>query len=306
MNIIDKDIKVPYGETAVILGDFDGLHKAHTAIIADAVEYARHNGIKAGVFLFEENTKKFLEKKNIRLITDNEERAYILKKLGVDFMYKVKFDLKFSEKTPSEFAKYLKEKLNAKAVFCGYDYRFGHKASGDAKMMREFGKKYGFETFVMPQIKIDGSVVSSTYIRTLLQTGDIKKANLFLGREFSISGVVEEGLKNGTKMGFPTANLCVNADIIIPDSGVYAGYSYIDGIKYKCVINIGNNPTFNAKKITVESHILDFCEDIYGKNIRISFVERIRGDIKFKGMEQLACQIKNDVLMARDILKEEV
>lgn len=305
MNIINNDITLPYGETAVILGDFDGLHKAHTAIIAEAVEYARHKGIKVGVFLFEENTKKFLQKKSIKLITDNEERVCILEQFGVDFMYITKFDRDFCEKTPFEFAKYLKEKLNISAVFCGYDYRFGHKASGDAQMMQKLGQELGFETFIIPQIKIDGNTVSSTYIRTLLQTGDIKKANLFLGRNFSLSGVVEEGLKNGTKMGFPTANLCVDDSIIIPDSGVYAGYSYIDGIQYRSVINVGNNPTFNAKKITVESHILDFCEDIYDKNIRISFVERIRGDIKFEGMEQLAKQIKEDALKAREILKEE-
>ena len=305
MNIIDNNAKAPYDATAVILGDFDGLHRAHTAIIEKAVRYAKENDCKAGVFLFEENTKKFLEKKQLSLITDNEEKNHILKKLGVDFIYKVRFDREFSEKTPEDFVAYLKDKLSIKAVFCGYDYSFGHKAAGDASMMQKMGKELGFDVNIMPQITIEGYTVSSTYIRELLENGDIRKANLFLGRRFSLGGIVERGLRNGTKLGFPTANVKCNDEIVIPMSGVYAGYSYVNGIEYKSVINVGNNPTFNAKRITVESHILDFCEDIYDKNIRVSFVERIRGDIKFNSIDELSAQINNDACEAYRILEKE-
>ena len=305
MDIITENARVPYDKTAVVLGDFDGLHLAHTAIIKEALNYAKNNGLKTGVFLFEENTKKFLEKRNIRLITDNEEKNRILEELGVDFIYKVKFDSEFSEKTPEEFIKYLTENLNIKAVFCGYDYKFGHKASGDSELMQSMGKSYGFDVFVMQKITIENNIVSSTYIRELLENGDVKKANLFLGREFSIGGFVEKGLQNGRKLGFPTANVHYSDESVIPMTGVYAGYSYIDGIRHNSVINVGNNPTFNAEKITIESHILDFCEDIYDKNIRVSFVERIRGDIKFASLEELSKQIKNDAQVARKMLCKE-
>ena len=177
--------------------------------------------------------------------------------------------------------------------------------SGDSELMQSMGKSYGFDVFVMQKITIENNIVSSTYIRELLENGDVKKANLFLGREFSIGGFVEKGLQNGRKLGFPTANVHYSDESVIPMTGVYAGYSYIDGIRHNSVINVGNNPTFNAEKITIESHILDFCEDIYDKNIRVSFVERIRGDIKFASLEELSKQIKNDAQVARKMLCKE-
>lgn len=302
MDIIHENTVVPYDGTAVVLGDFDGLHAAHTAIIKNGTEYAKRYGLKSGVMLFEENTKSVLENINVELITENEEKIRLLEDMGLDFAYMVRFDREFMRKTPEEFIRYLSDKLRAKAVFAGYDYKFGHMAAGNADTLSKLSKEYGMEAVILPEMKIGGKTVSSTYIRSLIKSGKMEEAAEFLGREFSICGKVEKGLQNGRKMGFPTANISYSPKIVLPCTGVYAGFTYVKGKKYKSVINVGNNPTFGAERITVESHILDFDCDIYGEYVRVSFAKRIRGDIKFKNMKELTEQIEKDVKASESIL----
>lgn len=302
MDIIHENTVVPYDGTAVVLGDFDGLHAAHTAIIKNGTEYAKRYGLKSGVMLFEENTKSVLENINVELITENEEKIRLLEDMGLDFAYIVRFDREFMRKTPEEFIRYLSDKLRAKAVFAGYDYKFGHMAAGNADTLSKLSKEYGMEAVILPEMKIGGKTVSSTYIRSLIKSGKMEEAAEFLGREFSICGKVEKGLQNGRKMGFPTANISYSPKIVLPCIGVYAGFTYVRGKKYRSVINVGNNPTFGAERITVESHILDFDCDIYGEYVRVSFAKRIRGDIKFKNMKELTEQIEKDVKASESIL----
>ena len=177
----------------------------------------------------------------------------------------------------------------------GYDYSFGFKAQGDVEMLKKFGEKYGFKVFVTDVIKIDGRVVASTYIRQVIKSGEMEEAERFLGRRYCIEGNVVKGLQNGRKMGIPTANVDYDINMALPKAGVYAGITYVSGKRLKSVINVGKNPTFGAEKLTVESHILDFDEDIYGEYIRVSFAKRLRGDIKFNSMEELKNQIQNDI-----------
>lgn len=302
MEIIYENAVVPYDGTAVVLGDFDGLHTAHTAIIKNGTEYAKRHGLKSGVMIFEENTKSVLEHTNIELITENEEKIRLLDDMGLDFAYMVRFDHAFMRKTPEEFIRYLSDTLRAKAVFVGYDYKFGHMAAGNADTLSKLSEKYGLEAVILPEMKISGKTVSSTYIRSLIKDGRMEEAAEFLGREFSICGKVEKGLQNGRKMGFPTANVAYSPKIVLPHTGVYAGFTYVRGKRYRSVINVGNNPTFGAKHITIESHILGFDSDIYNEYVRVSFVKRIRGDIKFKNTEELKEQIKKDVKTSESIL----
>ena len=304
MEIIKENTVVPYEKTAVVLGNFDGLHIAHTAIIKNGTEYARKHNVKSGVLLFEENTKSVTEEKCVRLITDNDEKLRLLRDMSVDFVYMVRFDREFMKKTPEEFISHIVRYLKPEAVFAGYDYRFGYKASGDTAILKRLGEAYGFKADIMPEIQSDGITVSSTLIRELIENGDVKRANKLLGRNFELRGAVEYGLQNGRKMGFPTANLAYDSRMVIPHTGVYAGYTYFDNEQYESVINVGNNPTFNARKITIESNIFDFDRDIYGCDIRVSFVEKIRGDIKFSGMEELKRQIASDAEKARTILRK--
>lgn len=286
--------KVDYDGTVVALGNFDGLHVAHMTIIRNGIQYAKEHGLKSGVLLFDENTKGVTQGK-IELITPNEAKLELLEREKADFVFMEKFDKEFMKKTPEEFVLYLVNNLHVKAVCVGYDYSFGFKAQGDVEMLKKFGEKYGFKVFVTDVIKIDGRVVASTYIRQVIKSGEMEEAERFLGRRYCIEGNVVKGLQNGRKMGIPTANVDYDINMALPKAGVYAGITYVSGKRLKSVINVGKNPTFEAEKLTVESHILDFDEDIYGEYIRVSFAKRLRGDIKFNSMEELKNQIQNDI-----------
>ncbi len=295
MEVFHAETVLDYSGTVVALGNFDGLHVAHTAIIRNGIRYARENGLKSGVLLFEENSKNITGGKKIELITPNEAKLELLSREKPDFVYIRKFTREFMQKSPEEFVRLLIKNLNIKAVCVGYDYSFGYKARGDVAALRKFGEEYGFEVFVTDVIKIDGEIVSSTAIREMIKEGDMEKAERFLGRRFCVEGNVVEGLRNGTKMGIPTANVAYDENMALPKTGVYAGITYVDGRRLKCVINVGKNPTFNAKRLTIESHILDFDEDIYGKYIRVSFAKRMRDDVKFESADALGKQINSDI-----------
>lgn len=293
--------KVDYDGTVTALGNFDGLHVAHMTIIRNGIKYAKENGLKSGVLLFEKNTKT-LTQGGVELITPNEAKLELLEREKPDFVYMENFDKEFMQKSPEEFVKYLVENLKVKAVCVGYDYSFGYKAMGDVNMLKKFGEKYGFKVFVTDAIKIDGRIVSSTYIREVIKNGDMEEAERFLGRRYCIEGNVIHGLQNGRKMGIPTANVDYDINMALPKPGVYAGITYVDGRRLKSVINVGKNLTFDAEKLTVESHILDFDEDIYDKYIRVSFAKRLRGVIKFSSMEELKNQIHHDMKVTSEMV----
>ncbi len=293
--------KVDYDGTVTALGNFDGLHVAHMTIIRNGIKYAKENDLKSGVLLFEKNTKT-LTQGGVELITPNEAKLELLEREKPDFVYMENFDKEFMQKSPEEFVKYLVENLKVKAVCVGYDYSFGYKAMGDVEMLKKFGEKYGFKVFVTDAIKIDGRIVSSTYIREVIKNGDMEEAERFLGRRYCIEGNVIHGLQNGRKMGIPTANVDYDINMALPKPGVYAGITYVDGRRLKSVINVGKNLTFDAKKLTVESHILDFDEDIYDKYIRVSFAKRLRGVIKFSSMEELKNQIHHDMKVTSEMV----
>lgn len=301
MEIFHAETVVDYDGTVAALGNFDGLHLAHMEIIRSGIAYAKENNLKSGVLLFEENSKNITGQKKIELITPNEAKLELLEREKPDFVYLRKFTREFMQKSPEEFVKLLVKNLKVKAVCVGYDYRFGYKAQGDVKLLCELGKKYGFKVFVTDVIKIDNEVISSTYIRQMIKDGDMEKAERFLGRRFCVEGTVEKGFRNGTKMGIPTANVAYDENMAIPKAGVYAGITYVGGRRLKSVINVGNNPTFGADKLTIESHILDFNEDIYGKYIRVSFAKRMRDDMKFDGVENLIKQIKTDIEKVKEM-----
>ncbi len=286
--------KVNYDGTVTALGNFDGLHVAHMTIIRNGIQYAKEHGLKSGVLLFDENTKGITQG-GVELITPNEAKLELLEREKPDFVFMEKFDKEFMKKSPEEFVKYLVDNLHVKAVCVGYDYSFGFKAQGDVELLKSFGEKYGFKVFVTDVIKLDGRIVSSTYIRQAVKQGDMEEAERFLGRRYCIEGNVAKGFQNGTKMGIPTANVEYDTNMALPKEGVYAGITYVDGKRLKSVINVGKNLTFGAEKLTVESHILDFNEDIYGKYIRVSFAKRLRGVVKFGSVDELIHQIKQDI-----------
>ncbi len=292
--------KADYDGTVVALGNFDGLHVAHMTIIRNGIKYAREHNLKSGVLLFEENTKN-VTGSHIELITPNEAKLELLEREKPDFVFMEKFDREFMRKTPEEFARYLTDALHVRAVCVGYDYSFGYKAMGDVALLKELGEKYGFCVLVTDAIYLDGRVVSSTYIRQLIRDGDMEGAERFLGRRYCVEGFVTHGKRNGTKMDIPTANIAYDVNMALPKEGVYAGITYARGGRLKSVINVGRNLTFNAERLTVESHILDFDGNLYGEYIRVSFATRLRDIFRFDSVERLKSQIKGDIRRTKEM-----
>lgn len=301
MKIFKENLPLPYDGTVVALGNFDGLHVAHMQIIRSGIQYAREHNLKSGVLLFEQNTKNFTEKNRIELITPNTAKLELLERENLDFAVMRRFTKEVMSKSPEEFFEFLVDKLHVKAVCCGYDYSFGYKAAGRVYTLEKFGERYGVEVLVTDQVCIDDTVVSSTEIRECIINGKVEKAQKLLGRRFCVEGPVIKGHQNGRKLGFPTANVCYDETMALPKEGVYAGITYVCGKRLKSVINVGNNPTFGAKEITIESHILDYDENLYGEHIRVSFAKRLRGDIKFENLDDLKKQIQKDVQTVREM-----
>lgn len=299
MEIFKENLPLPYEGTVVALGNFDGLHIAHMQIIRNGIQYAKEHGLKAGVLLFEQNTKNFTERKRVELITPNGAKLELLERENVDFVVMRRFTKEVMSKSPEAFVEFLVDKLNVKAVCCGYNYSFGYMAAGRVDTLRFLCQRYGVEVLVTDQVCIDETVVSSTQIRKCIIDGDMEMTEEMLGRRFCVEGPVVKGFQNGRKLGFPTANVCYDEAMAIPKEGVYAGITYVNGKRLKSVINVGNNPTFGADKVTIESHILDYNENLYGEYIRVSFAKRLRGEIKFDSLAELKQQINEDAQLVR-------
>jgi riboflavin kinase/FMN adenylyltransferase len=290
-------------KTAVALGNFDGLHIAHTQIINNMCRYAKEHDCIGCVLLFNGHTRRITNNEDTKLITTECEKLKLLSEMGVNSVYIREFDRELMQLSPRDFVKMLVTKINPEAVCVGYDYRFGYKAEGDTELLRTLGREFGFSVIVTEEIKQNQHTVKSTKIREFISDGDIKSANAMLGRPYFIMGEVEKGLQNGQKIGIPTANIGYAPDKLLPENGVYMGYTIIGDDMCKSVINIGNNPTFGADKITVESHILDFDSDIYGKIVTVELVDRIRDEITFSSLDELKTQINSDINSARQALK---
>lgn len=287
--------------TALALGNFDGLHRAHMKIIENCISISKERGIKSGVMLFSKHTLEVLGA-NVELLMKEKDKLCILQDAGLDFAYIKDIDSRFMHLSPKEFATMLKNDLNPEVLCVGYDYRFGYKAQGDINTLKELGRELGFDVVVTDEVMYQGVPIKSTRVREYVKSGDVELAEKLLGRRFALSGKVVEGYQNGRKIGVPTANLEVCDRMIMPCQGVYMGYTRVLGKTYKSVINIGDNPTFNGNKITVESHILDFDTDIYGQDITIEFAKRIRSCRKFESINELKNQIEQDIARTREEL----
>jgi riboflavin kinase/FMN adenylyltransferase len=203
---------------------------------------------------------------------------------------------------PEDFIKdILVDKLKARLAVAGFDYRFGYKGQGNVEMLRELGKQYHMKVIVIPPIKIDNTIVSSTLIRESVAKGDMEKVFKLLGRHHSITGEVQSGRQVGGKIGFPTANLHPEEYLILPQNGVYITRTLLDGEFYPSITNVGFNPTFgDVNSVRVETHIINFNRDIYNRNIEVFFLSKLRGEKKFRSSEELISQINSDIAAARE------
>ncbi|SHG94687.1 riboflavin kinase / FMN adenylyltransferase [Anaerosphaera aminiphila DSM 21120] len=292
---IDKNF-VAKENTFIALGNFDGVHTAHKILLKKLVEEAKLNGYKSSILIFKSHTKNLIFKQEQRLLTSNEQKYKLLKEIGIDIIYELEFNKIVMTMDPDDFIKKLLLKhLKVKGIVVGFDYRFGHKASGNTELLKQRSLEENFKLFIINPVEKNGKIISSTSIRELIKNGQIKLANEFLGYNFTMNGVVINGKNLGSKMGFPTANIKTDVNYEIPKFGVYDTNIEINGKSYRAATNIGKNPTIENSGLRIEAFILDFNEDIYGKSVQLSLLDFIREEENFDNIDDLFAQIKLDV-----------
>lgn len=287
---------------SLALGFFDGVHLGHQKVIKSAVDFAKRNGIKSAVVTFKEHPCCFFRGICPKYILTREERLKHIEALGVDYVYLLDFNSRLCMLSAED---YLREVLvgnfSPKSISTGFNHYFGAKKSGNVTLLAEKQVEYGYKYFEISPQKVFGKTISSTAIRELLSKGQIKNANKMLGYNFSITGEVVKGQQLGRTIGFRTANLIYPNELIDLPFGVYSTFVTIYGKKYQGVTNFGIRPTVSdSHKCTLETHILDFEKDIYGKYITVEFIKMIRAEKKFKSLDELKNQIIADVLSVKN------
>ncbi len=290
-------------QSGVGLGNFDGLHIGHMALVNTLIRESKLNGLDSVVYTFTRHTENILRKKLVTpLLTTEAKKVELLGETSLDYLYFDKFDEEFSRITPEAFVRdVLVARLKMRLAVAGFHYRFGYNGAGDVGLLKSLGRVYGFKVIIIPPIKVDDQVVSSTKIRDRVAKSSMEDVFKLLGRHYSITAVVVSGRRVGNTIGFPTANINPEEYLVLPQRGVYITRTLLDGRLYNSITNIGFNPTFeDHKRLSVETHIIDFEEDIYGKKIEVFFLSKIRDEKKFESIEQLKEQIKIDMRSARE------
>ena len=296
------DISKNDKRSIILIGNFDGVHLGHQKLFKLASSYKKKFNLKIGVLTFEPMPKMFFNNnfKNFRISNINQKNI-ILKNLGIDFVITQKFDKKFSNIKSDFFIKeILFKKLEAKYIFVSNNFKFGNKREGDVNQLIKNEKIYDYKIIKPQPLILSQKVISSTYIRSLLEKGNLKKTNKLLGRNWSIEGMVQKGRQQGKKIGFPTCNIDIG-DYVIAMPGVYAVIvKQKNSIKpLKAIANLGYRPTFNQKKILLEVHIFNFSGNLYNKYLSVEFLKFIRKEKKFKNVNQLRKQIQSDLKAAK-------
>lgn len=289
--------------TAVALGYFDGIHIGHKAVLEKTLSLAKEKGLTPAVLIFDEHPRKVLSGRVPPMLTDEIMKSRLLGEMGFtlyDFPFRESMNME-----PDEFAReVLLKKLSAKAVVCGYDYRYGKDGKGNAHSLERDLRDEGVEVVSLSGIKQGEDIVSASKIRELIAEGDLRRANVMLGRVFSYDRVVERGDALGRRLGFPTINQTFPEDFILPKYGVYASVTTLDKKQYPSVTNIGIRPTVGGTQVRSETCILGFSGDLYGKNAEVGLLDFIRGEMKFASLEELTQAVKRDMEKARLVYDE--
>ncbi len=312
MEIIQFDLGQPerpgWNDTfpVVTIGNFDGVHVGHQEIFDRVKKKAHQEGGKAVVFTFKPHPLKLLRPvKCPPLITPYAKRIRLIEHFGMDAVIVARFTHDFATLTPDAFfMDILRDIFNVRAIFIGYDFSFGKDRKGSVERLKKLGERYDVDVSVVGPVRLHGEPVSSTRIRELVAKGEMRKAREFLGRYFFLSGEVIEGHRRGQRFGFPTANIETGHELF-PPRGVYATFLFYQGKRYRAVTNVGVNPTFNNGGLSIETYVLNFSTPLYGEEVSVSFVQRMRDEICFPSVRALTKQIEADVKFAVDILEEE-
>lgn len=289
-------------QKVMALGFFDGIHVGHAALINKIKQRAEETGAEPAVLTFDVHPDNLVLKKTVPLINSAEDRENILSRcFGIDDVVVIHFNQRVMHMDWQDFIDELIDEMNLRWIVVGHDFCFGYKGLGTAEKLKAYCAERGVGCDIIPAVCRDGVVVSSTLIRQLIETGEMEKANEYLGHPHTLTDVIRTGYHLGTKMGTPTINMSFPQGVIIPRHGVYAAMAYIDGQEYMSVTNVGIRPTVSdSGNVNVESFLLDFCGNLYGHRARIDFYKFLRPERKFDDVNELAAQIKSDAQTTRE------
>lgn len=280
----------------IALGSFDGVHVGHIKLIETVIHKAKELDCESMIYTFLEHPKKILTPEySPEMITDNEKRMQLTKKYGLGNLYFEDFKNIKDMDSHTFVREVLIKTFKIRCAVAGYNFRFGYGKDGDAKMLKTLGENYGFDVCIIEPVMINGNVVSSSLIRDMIKDGYVEYVKEYLGRYFSIKGIVIHGKKNGEKIGARTANMSLNSDIVVPRHGVYLTNTIVNGKIYKSVTNIGLNPTFNGNKVSIETHIISFDGYLYDSKIEVEFLKWQREEKRFSSANELKRQINYDI-----------
>ena len=289
-------------KTVIALGFFDGVHRGHGALLRKAAERAGELNAAPAVFTFDRSPKEFVTGKPVLLINSNDDRRDIIRRVyGIQRVIFAPFDREMMTMPWQDFiTELLVKQYGAVHLVAGHDYRFGHKNEGTVERLREKCRELGLGCDIIPKVELEGITVSSTYIRTLLEQGDVERAALFLGHPHCLSQTVRHGQRLGRTIGIPTVNLAVPAHVLTPERGVYITRAFLpDGRSCPGVTNVGTRPTVTeGDTVSVETYLLGFDGDLYGQTVRLDFYKRLRGEVKFPSLEALRQEIQRNIQQA--------
>jgi len=293
----------PERDTLLTVGVFDGVHLGHKRLISRLLEEAGQRNLLSGVVTFRQHPEELLSPRTqLPFLTDIEERIGLLKNEGVDMIIPLSFTTELAQLSARQFVGLLQKYLRMRGLVIGSDFALGKGREGDTDTLEKLGQDMNFSVTVVPPFVINGEVVSSTAIRKAMAAGDMKKVNKLTGRPFSLQGKVITGAGRGVGLGFPTANLDISSKQARPPDGVYASWAHIDGKIYQSMVNIGQCPTFGGGEGTVEAYLVDYRGDLYGRELKIDIVARLRDEKKFDTVEELKEQVAEDVRQGKKIL----
>ena len=303
-----ENITEDFRGSFVTIGNFDGVHLSHQLICRKLAQEANNAGKKSLVITFDPHPKMILHPaiRPFYLITTLEEKLQLLEDCGIDGTLVIPFSLDYSRVTAEQFVlEFLGQKLAIKKIIIGHDYTFGQGKKGNSDYLISCGREMGFAVEVIDAFKVGKDIISSTLIRNLILKGDVKKVTELLGRYYNVAGTVVTGFGRGIGLGFPTANIEPEKELL-PPAGIYAVFVNVEGKRYMAALNIGEKPTFADYTFTFEVHLLDFSGDLRGKTLNTEFVEKLREIIKFDSPEMLKQQIAADVEKARSMLQKKI
>lgn len=300
-----EEIVAQFKNPVVTIGNFDGIHLGHREIFSRVKQAAAEIGGVSMVITFKPHPLKLLSPdKSPRLINTYGEKELLIKASGVDYLLEIPFTHEIAAISATDFVReVLVERIGVKRLIIGYDYAFGRNREGNVELLRRCGRDYGFDVEVLQPVGAGGTVYSSSRVRAMIDSGDVKGVVSLLGRHFSVSGFVVHGFHRGKTLGFPTANLLTDKELI-PGHGVYAVKVKVDDLLYDGACNIGENPTFGNGKTSIEVFLFDFEGDLYGREMRVYFIDKVRDERKFADAAALSEAIAQDVAKCREILQD--